>query len=46
MSCPDCEKFAKEGNVYWYRWGIANIGFICCEKHFLEIREKLEEKKQ
>lgn len=41
MSCKDCEQFGREGKVYYYRFGVANIGIIACEKHFIEVREKL-----
>lgn len=42
MGCSDCEKARDEGIVYWYRLGAATVGFICCEAHFKEIREKLQ----
>jgi hypothetical protein len=41
MSCDDCEEFQKTGDVYYFRWGVANIGIICCDKHFREIRDVL-----
>ena len=43
MSCEDCEKFQEEDWVYWFRWGIADIGILACEKHFMEIREVLKD---
>lgn len=42
MGCPDCEKIREAGDVYWYRWGVATVGIIACEKHFMEIRAKLQ----
>lgn len=41
MSCVDCEKFEKEGKVYYIRIETANIGIIACEKHFKICKEKL-----
>ena len=38
MTCKECEKFQEKGNsVYYFRWDIANVGFIGCEKHIGEI---------
>lgn len=43
MSCEACEKFQEEGKVYYYRWGKATVGILACKKHFMEIRDKLQE---
>jgi len=34
MTCQECEKIRDEGNIeYAYRWGIATVILIACEKH-------------
>ena len=44
MSCEDCNREQEEGTrAYYYRWGIANIAIICCEKHAKEIIDFLNE---
>jgi len=41
MGCKKCDEFEKTGNIYYLRIDKANIGIICCEEHFKEVREKL-----
>lgn len=41
MGCEQCEAVEGSGQVYWFRWGAANIGIIACGKHFMEVREAL-----
>ena len=42
MTCDNCEK--EDGSrVAYFRWGIANVGFIGCPKHVEEIFEVLRE---
>ena len=42
MGCAECDKFEKEGKVYYYRLGKANIGIIACEEHFLQVKKILD----
>ena len=44
MSCEDCDKRhdGSEGVAY-YRWGIANVGMLGCDKHLREIFDALNE---
>lgn len=39
MSCEDCNANPRYGA--YYRWGIANIEIVACEKHILEVFEAL-----
>lgn len=41
MSCKDCDKFKEEGKIAYYRWDVANIGVIGCEKHLREVFDAL-----
>ena len=41
MSCKDCDN--NPLREAYYRWGIANVEIIACRKHWLEIREVLNE---
>ena len=44
MSCPECEKFIEESKgCYPYRWGIANVELLGCQKHVDEIFNVLTE---
>ena len=41
MACANCDKAAEAGEVYWYRWGAANIGIIGCRKDVREVMDAL-----
>lgn len=43
MSCKACEEFQVTGEVYWYRWGNANIGIFACKAHAMQVIEALRE---
>ncbi len=43
MACADCDKAAEAGEVYWFRWGAANIGIIGCRKDVTEVMDALRE---
>jgi hypothetical protein len=43
MSCEECKRIEKEGQVIWYRWGKARIGIIACLGHGQEILEVLND---
>lgn len=40
MSCEDCDK-AKFDGVAYYRWGVADIGIMGCNKHLREVMDAL-----
>lgn len=47
MTCKECEKIdEKKELIYYFRWGIANIGIIACEQHAKEIIKVLREYKK
>jgi len=43
MTCKDCDKHYRKGNIWFFRWKISNIGIIACEKHAKEIMDVLRE---
>ena len=51
MACPDCDKSAQKRffDVYWFRWGAANMGIIGCRKDVTEVlnaRRKAQEERR